>query len=567
MKHFITASLLLLSGAATLHAADLSEPVLVGAGNVSSAAREFATSLSPDGQTLYFNRASASGAWHIWMSRQTDGVWAEPRVAPFSDDRYSDVDPFVSRAGDRLYFSSDRPLPGSNTEAPTADNNTWFAARNGEAWGAPQFAGKTINGVASETFFSESDTNIAVFTRFGEGDGRARPAYLMTAQRSASTFSAVVQIPVLPARVRISNPSIAPSGKLIVAAGRAGGSTDLYYAQKDSNGTWSAFQRLKAPINTTEHAEYAPYISNDGHTLYFSSDRPSVAGGEGDIYSVAMPEALAVIAQPETEYGPARGTLVIVGGGGTAGTQIMDRFIALGGGANEGKFVIVPTAGGNRDGDGNVRIFNEDDVLAGWRARGLKNVVMLHTHDPAVADTDAFAAPLKDATAVWFNGGRQWNIVDSYMGTQTYDGFHSVLARGGVVGGSSAGATIQGAYLVRGDTSGPNVIMTEEVNHQKGFDFLRRSAIDQHINTRVRWDDIIPVIKAKPELLGIGLSERTAIIVTGDRFEVMGAWKVAVHDNTRQYQPWQKPYFVLSAGDIFNMKTRTVEKLGIGRLP
>ena len=108
-----------------------------------------------------------------------------------------------------------------------------------------------------------------------------------------------------------------------------------------------------------------------------------------------------------------------------------------------------------------------------------------------------------------------------------------MLERGGVIGGSSAGATIQGEYLVRGDTSGPNVMMTQEPNHQEGFEFLRRSAIDQHINTRNRWDDLIPVIKKYPNLLGIGLSEGTAIIVKGDQFEVMGKWKVAVHDNTR----------------------------------
>jgi hypothetical protein len=60
------------------------------------------------------------------------------------------------------------------------------------------------------------------------------------------------------------------------------------------------------------------------------------------------------------------------------------------------------------------------------------------------------------------------------------------------------------------------------------------------------------------------MSERTAIVVRGDRFEVIGAWKVAVHDNTRPYQPWEKPYFVLSAGDVYDMKTRRIEKFGIG---
>ena len=171
---------------------------------------------------------------------------------------------------------------------------------------------------------------------------------------------------------------------------------------------------------------------------------------------------------------------------------------------------------------------------------------------------------LRTANAVWFSGGRQWNIVDSYMNTRTYKEFHQVLARGGVIGGSSAGATIQGDYLVRGAVAGPQIMMTPEKAHERGFKFLRRSAIDQHINTRNRWDDLIPVIRNMPELLGIGLSEGTAIVVTGDRFEVMGKWKVAIHDNTRLYQPWEKPYFVLSAGDVYNMKTRKIEKLGTG---
>jgi cyanophycinase len=236
----------------------------------------------------------------------------------------------------------------------------------------------------------------------------------------------------------------------------------------------------------------------------------------------------------------------------------MERFIELGGGAEEGRFIVVPTAGGNYDREGNLREYEEERVLRSWRNRGVQNVSMLHTHDPSVADTEAFVAELKQATAVWFNGGRQWNIVDSYAGTLTYDEFHQVLARGGVIGGSSAGATIQGEYLVRGDTEGSQIVMTDEENHLLGFEFLRKSAIDQHINARDRWDHIIPVIEEQPHLLGIGLSEGTAIIVTGDTFEVVGKWMVAVHDNTRAYQPWEKPYFVLGPGQMYNMKTREI---------
>ncbi len=263
------------------------------------------------------------------------------------------------------------------------------------------------------------------------------------------------------------------------------------------------------------------------------------------------------------EYGPAKGTLVIVGGGNLAGSGIEEKFIELAGGKDK-NFIIVPTAGGNRNPDGSLIAYKEEDVIAPWVKLGLTHVHMLHTADPKVADTEAFAKALRDANAVWFNGGRQWNVVDSYANTLTYREFHAVLARGGVIGGSSAGATIQGDYLVRGDTSGPNVMMTAEPTHQKAFEFLRRVAIDQHINTRNRWDDLIPVIKKYPNLLGVGLSEATAIIVHGDTFEVMGAWKVAVHDNTRLYQPWEKPYYVLSVGDVYNMKTRRIEKLGIG---
>jgi cyanophycinase len=278
--------------------------------------------------------------------------------------------------------------------------------------------------------------------------------------------------------------------------------------------------------------------------------------------------ASTLAAQPSDapEYGPARGTLLIVGGGSTAGTGILEKFVELAGGSAK-KFVIVPTAGGNRRANGELIPYADSQVLASWKRMGLTNVHMLHTHDPAVADTDEFVAVLRDADAVWFNGGRQWNIVDSYAGTKTYDAFHAVLARGGVIGGSSAGATIQGDYLVRGATAGPQIMMTDEPNHQEGFKFLRRSAIDQHIDTRGRWDDLTAVMQRFPTYLGIGISEGTAIVVRGDRFEVLGKWKVAVHDPTRPHQPWEKPWFVLGAGDVYDMQARRVVSYGTATAP
>src|SRR5215510_7284370 len=275
---------------------------------------------------------------------------------------------------------------------------------------------------------------------------------------------------------------------------------------------------------------------------------------------------VAITTQEPPEYGPAKGALVIVGGGSLNNTGILEEFVRLAGGA-DAKYVIVPTAGGNKTPDGKIKIYKEEEVIANWLKRGLKNVRMLHTHDPKVADTEEFVKNLREDNAVWFDGVRQCNIVDSYMNALTYREFHKVLGRGGVIGGSSADQTIQGDYLVRGAIAGPDIMMTPEPEHEHGFNFLRKSAIDQHINTRNRWDDLIPVIKKYPNLLGIGLSEDTAIIVQGDRFEVIGKWKVAIHDNTRLYQPWEKSFFVLSVVDVSLKKKRKIERLGNGAQP
>jgi cyanophycinase len=264
-------------------------------------------------------------------------------------------------------------------------------------------------------------------------------------------------------------------------------------------------------------------------------------------------------AQSAPEYGPAKGTLLIVGGGTLDSSGIIEKFIALAGGPSA-KIVVVPTAGGNRRPDGTPTPYADSVVLASWKKYGLTNVHMLHTHDAKVADTPEFAARLADAKAVWFVGGRQWNIVDSYANTRTFKAFHDVLARGGVIGGSSAGATIQGEYLVRGAISGAQVMMAPEPEHQQAFGFLRRSAIDQHINTRNRWNDLQQVMVKFPNLLGIGISEATAIVVRGDQFEVMGKAQVAIHDPTHPRPAGEKPYIVLNAGDRYDMKSRRIIK-------
>src|SRR6185436_4216153 len=109
-------------------------------------------------------------------------------------------------------------------------------------------------------------------------------------------------------------------------------------------------------------------------------------------------------------------------------------------------------------------------------------------------------------------------LVDSYLNTRTNRELWKVLKRGGVIGGSSAGATIQGSYLVRGAREGNTLMMAP--GYEVGLGFLKHVAVDQHLLKRNRQDDLVPVITKHPELLGIGIDESTAIVVTKDQFEV-----------------------------------------------
>jgi cyanophycinase len=248
------------------------------------------------------------------------------------------------------------------------------------------------------------------------------------------------------------------------------------------------------------------------------------------------------------EVGPRRGTLVLVGGA-LEDSFILDRFLEIAGGP-DAPLVIIPTAG---EGD----LYDEFySGVADFRRAGFKNITVRHTRDRNVANGDEFVAPLRKARAVWFPGGRQWRLADAYLDTRTELELKAVLDRGGVIGGTSAGATIQGSYLVRGDTKNNTILMGD---HVKGFGFLKNVAVDQHLLARNRHFDLIPVIEKHKELLGIGLDEDTAIVVTGDRFEVVGKSVVAIYDNRRTL-PNEGRFYFLRNGDTYDLKTRQARR-------
>ena len=242
--------------------------------------------------------------------------------------------------------------------------------------------------------------------------------------------------------------------------------------------------------------------------------------------------------------GPVHGALVLVGGA-MRDPAIVHRFIELAGG-RDAPLVIIPTAGGREHYDQDypgARVFRDAGVI---------DLTVLHTTDREEADTEAFVEPLRRAKGVWFPGGRQWRLADAYLDTRVHRELQAVLDRGGVLGGSSAGATILGGYLVRGDTATNTIMMGD---HEVGFGFLRGTAIDQHLLRRNRHFDLVEVIGAHPELLGIGLDEDTAIVVRGDAFEVMGRSYAVIYDHDRVLDSGGRFYF-LGAGDRYDLQGR-----------
>jgi cyanophycinase len=265
------------------------------------------------------------------------------------------------------------------------------------------------------------------------------------------------------------------------------------------------------------------------------------------------------LSQDKITTGPANGTLLLIGG--NADDKVfLPKFKQLVGG-KERPIIIIPTARSKKTVQ--QENFFEKHIRR-FRKFGFTNVSMLHTRSREEADSEKFVEPLRQAKGVWIMGGRQWRLVDAYHNTLTHLELISLLHRGGVIAGSSAGATIQGSFLVRGDTK-KNTIMVGD--HKKSFAFIENVAVDQHLIPRNRHFDMFEVLERYPELLGIGLDENTGIIVNKDTFRVTGENYVAIYDGTRwsaerdtiyELEEDEEQFYFLNNGDRYNMKERHV---------
>ncbi len=275
------------------------------------------------------------------------------------------------------------------------------------------------------------------------------------------------------------------------------------------------------------------------------------------LFFIIFLQSKHIVAQKSSiTEGYKNGTLIVIGGGKVS-TDIMKEFRNHAGG-DSAKIVVIPTA--------NV-INNKIDSLrlkASFEKHGFTDITILHTSDPSVADKDDFIKPIREATGIFFTGGRQWRIADGFLSTKAHDEMFKLLDRGGVIAGSSAGATIQGSYLARGDSTNNQIMMGD---HEVGLGFISNIAIDQHVIARNRQFDMFTILKKKPELLGIGIDESTAIVVKGGVFEVIGKSYVIIYDNSfwsregsklKQLPNKNELFYYLQRGDKYNLRERKV---------
>lgn len=204
---------------------------------------------------------------------------------------------------------------------------------------------------------------------------------------------------------------------------------------------------------------------------------------------------------------PGVGTLLIVGGGGTP-PLIHDLFFHLAGGT-DAHVLHIPSATGTFD-----EIEDKREYYCEFYGRNPASFEFLHTYDRAVAETSAFAAPLEQATAVWIGGGSQSQLADLFLGTEVLAGLHRLLARGGVIGGTSSGTAIMSDAMI--------ACGYEEIEFGQGFALYPGAIVDPHFSGRRRQKRMGRALLLRPDMIGIGIDEQTALVVQDRLVSVVG---------------------------------------------
>lgn len=204
---------------------------------------------------------------------------------------------------------------------------------------------------------------------------------------------------------------------------------------------------------------------------------------------------------------PWSGSLLLCGGS-VLPNSIRDRFFELGG-AKSGALVVIPTASPRSDaGDFSFWV----DY---WKDYPWASIAVVHANAPADAYREPSLEALRSATAVWLSGGDQSRLADRFNGTPVLKELTLLLERGGVVGGTSAGAAICSETMISGGRTEPTF--------KTGFGFLPGVLIDQHFVAKNRMERLAKGVHHQRGLSGLGIDESTGILIRGRTAEVLGA--------------------------------------------
>lgn len=390
------------------------EASLFAEGIISTEAPEFATSINGKQDFLVFNRTTPdrSSMW-IMYSQKEEGIWSEPDTFPLPMGNYWNVDPFLTKDGKRLYFSSNRPINDSLPDEPSIWN-TWYVDHQDGAWSKPILAKAPLNSDSAEIFLSMAENGNAYFL-----SERGAERIIMRSKFHDGEYQEPerIELKLRGEPIYASNPCIASDESFLIVASRdpeGSGRPDLFISWKLENG-WSEMINMGPEINTA-YAEFAPGLSKDNKVLYFSSERPGIVGPQeegirppGDIYQIEIASILdrlkseyeAGISERE-EMALERSPLLLSNDFGQtwedvsqnlpAGVQVS--FIEL-----KGKKIVMATD--------NLGLFISDDVRQNWQQIGgdlpNKKINALH-----IAGESIYAGVYREGIYLSENEGNSW---------------------------------------------------------------------------------------------------------------------------------------------------------------
>lgn len=209
---------------------------------------------------------------------------------------------------------------------------------------------------------------------------------------------------------------------------------------------------------------------------------------------------------PAASLPRAGGTLVIAGGGRLP-DSIKRRFLELAGGTTA-RIVIIPAA--------DLDESDQRQYSAEWKVLGPESVSVLHSDSRSTSEQPEFSRSLDAATGVWLGGGQQTWLAAWYRNTPVQERLQALLARGGVIGGTSAGASAMSDPMIAGGRMTPYA--------GRGLGLAPGLIIDQHFIRRNRMSRLMKMLEDHPNLVGLGIDEGTAVVlsVKSGRFQVIG---------------------------------------------